>query len=99
MSSFKYSIRCTAVFGKKVASLLKVAEGQRVACHKAYNALFAHWEYLEAAPQEDIETRLKKENTAHDVAHRIANKMNTAMSKAAASKAPMYLTLGSSSRV
>ncbi|XP_029838776.2 uncharacterized protein LOC115322563 [Ixodes scapularis] len=86
----KYCMRCIAVFGKKVASLLKAAEGQRVACHKAYNALFTLWGYLEAAAQEDFETQLKKENIAHDEAHRIANKMKAAMSKAA-SKALVYL--------
>lgn len=68
----------------------KAAEGQRVACHKAYNALFTLSGYLEAAAQEDFEAQLKKGNIAHDEAHRIANKMKAAMGKAA-SKALVYL--------
>lgn len=89
-TELKYSMRCIAVFGKKVASLLKAAEGQRVACHKAYTALFTLWGYLEAAAQEDFETQLKEEDIAYDEAYQIANKMKAAMSKAA-SKALVYL--------
>lgn len=73
-----------------MASLLKAAEGQRVACHKAYNALFALWGYFEAGAQENFEAQLKKENIARDEARQIANKMKGAMSKAA-SKALAYL--------
>ncbi|XP_037523625.2 uncharacterized protein LOC119400687 [Rhipicephalus sanguineus] len=89
-TELKYSMRCIAVFGKKVSSLLKTAEGQRVACHKAYNALFTLWGYLEAAAKEDFAAQLKREDVAHDEAHQIGNKMTAAMTKAA-NKALIYL--------
>lgn len=87
-TELKYSMRCIAVFGKKVSSLLKAAEGQRVACHKAYNALFTLWGYLEAAAKEDFAAQLKREDVAQ--AHHIAIKMKAAMTKAA-NKALVYL--------
>ncbi|KAH8031236.1 hypothetical protein HPB51_014072 [Rhipicephalus microplus] len=83
-------MRCITVFGKKVSSLLKAAERQRVACHKAYNALFTLWGYLEAASKEDFATQPKRENVAHNVANQIESKMKAAMTKAT-NKAQVYL--------
>nr|XP_037275711.1 uncharacterized protein LOC119168410 [Rhipicephalus microplus] len=89
-TELRYSMRCIAVFGKKVSSLLKAAEGERVAFHKAYNALFTLWGFLEAASKEDLATQLKRENVARNEANQIESKMKAAMTKAA-NKAQVYL--------
>ncbi|KAH8031759.1 hypothetical protein HPB51_020830 [Rhipicephalus microplus] len=96
-TELRYSMRCIAVFGKKVSSLLKATEGQRVACHKSYIGLFTLWGYLEAASKEDFATQLKRENVAHNEANQIESKMKAAMTKAA-NKAQVYLEKSNTSQ-
>ncbi|XP_064467665.1 uncharacterized protein LOC135378539 [Ornithodoros turicata] len=86
----KYTMRCIAVFGRKIAALLEAPEGQRVACHKAYDALFTLWGYLKAAAQEDFERLLLREDVSKREASEISRKLKTGMGKAA-EKAEAYL--------
>lgn len=61
-TELKHRLQAISVFGKRVANLLKAEEGQEVAPHKAYNALFTLWRYLKAASLENLEALMKKEN-------------------------------------
>ncbi|XP_064483592.1 uncharacterized protein LOC135396511 [Ornithodoros turicata] len=82
-TELKYTTRCIAIFGKKVASLLKAAEGQEVAAHKVYNALFALWGYLKAASLEDYGTLMRQEGVQDDEAAYVGEQIRSGMCQAA----------------
>lgn len=77
-------LRCIARFGRKIIVAIKVAEGQEVATHKAYNQLEQLGGFLRAAADEDWAEHLVEDGFEEDAAMRISTVVASTMGKAAA---------------
>jgi len=83
-------LRCIARFGKHIIIAIKVAEGQDVATHKAYNQVVQLGGYLRAAADEDWANHLMEDGYQEAAARRIGAAVTATMGKAA-EKAEKFL--------